>query len=168
MDGQQMLKHAIEHLNALGEDENWRASALLWTLVDPLPVITTVLGDSRPAKQFAANGDFFCPYCSNPVWRSKGESQCFAPFCESNPGLTPEALQAIRDKRAAREAEEAERKRNHEWAMERIRKDAEQRDREETDAIRYAHTFGACVPCLVKSRYRKFIVHRTVCPSQAA
>ena len=120
--------------------------------------VQSVLGEERYSNYFYGDGSFNCPFCSNPIVYP--QTVCTCPFCIANPFMPVASAQAIVDKAEKEKKEREERERNHRWAMERIRKDHEQRQIEEDDSIRYARTFGACLHCLAKSRFRKFIVHR--------
>ncbi len=165
---QQFLRRAIARLNELGGEDNWRASRVLWPLVTPVPIVTTVLGDSRAATDFAADGDFMCPYCTSPIFRSRGQKACENPACDANPGYTPETLTRVRAKREAEEKERAEWRRNHTLAMERIQRENDARRAWEQEQVAEARKRGACLRCLFQPGYQcvKFIKHRGLCPKE--
>ena len=125
--------------------------------------ITTVLGDSRPASRYYEDGSFDCPYCWAAV--ISPATTCPNPGCESSPYWTPEKLAASRAKDEAKRIEEAQRKRNHEWAMERIQEDKRTRAAWREEQIEIAKVKGTCLRCLIDNYDRvKFIKHRGICP----
>ncbi len=169
--GQHILARVIARLNDYDTDEGFRAAALLWVLIEPVPVVTTVLGDSRSATYFYGNGDYACPFkCGAAICRSLGETTCKNPGCEAHPGLTPDTLQRLREKKRIEREVVATRQRNHEAALQRIRDDnvrrAEWRAAQRAECIRR----GACLDCLFRLGYErvKFKKHRKGCPKARA
>ena len=129
--------------------------------------LRTILGDERIVRQMWPDGSFTCPFCGSAVRAT--ERPCPNPWCDASPYYSAERLQAERDKRAARENEEYQRKRNHAWAMERITREREERDQLYTDVRATAEQRGACVRCALHSlRYgaqeAKYTKHRNGCP----
>lgn len=168
VDSQDMLRRVIARLNAWDTQAGWDAAQLLWPLITPVPIVSTVLGDSRPATRFAANGDYFCPFCTNPVWRSKGENTCQNPGCDAFPMWDLEKLKIHRAHREKLEAEQTERQRTHEWGMQRIRDEQEARRKFRAEKIAEAIQRGTCLNCLFYNYRVKFIKHRGPCPKERA
>ena len=127
-------------------------------------IVTTVLGESREAKDVYPDGSFNCPFCWYAV--QAPNTQCANPWCQAHPSWTPEALRIHLAKIAAQQAEEDQRKRNHELAMQRIAEDNQAR-REREDAERAeVIAKGACLRCW--ARNGKIIKHRAECPRERA
>lgn len=156
-----ILTHAIGHLSSgtLGVPEI-DAKKTLSLCLGKLGFgrVQSVLGEERTSSYFFGDGSFDCPFCSNPIVYP--QTVCTCPFCIANPFMSVQSAQSLVDKANKETREREEREWNHRQAMQRIREDREQNEREIDDTIRYARTFGACIQCLAKSRYRKFIVHR--------
>lgn len=126
--------------------------------------ITTVLGDSRPVQRFYEDGSFDCPWCGSAVVFPK--RQCENPACDSCKYWTESALLERREREAARLAEEARRKRDHELTMERIKEEKARRLAWQKEQFAEAEKRGACLHCLFLPGWERvrFVKHRKTCP----
>ena len=137
--------------------------------------VSDALGNTRPVIDSWPDGSYSCPWCASAVTpeHSPHFPQCENPGCPAGYWMRPDLLREQYAKREAQEAEEARRKANHEWAMRRIREENEARDIRIREAVAHAREIGACVPCLLRDRYRleygapRFVKHRKACPLAA-
>jgi hypothetical protein len=137
--------------------------------MSPTPVVErviTVLGDSRPVTRTYGDGSVDCPYCVAAIIYPATE--CSNPACDSSKYWTPAALQERRDREAARLAEEARRKRDHAWAMQRAEEDRILHEQWRKDQVAEAIKRGACLLCLFLPGWDrvKFVKHRKPCPKR--
>lgn len=168
MNGQDLLRRTIARLNAWETDEGWRASGVLWALIEPVPTVTTVLLDTRPATHFYGNGDYDCPFCTNAILRTEGQSTCQNPFCDANCLWEPAKLQAARDKRAVEQREREDRHRTINYRIQQAEADRERHEEWRKFQVAEAKRRGACLNCLFQSGWErvKFIKHRNLCPKE--
>jgi hypothetical protein len=133
--------------------------------------VRTVLGDTRPAVRWYADGSADCPYCGTPLASERGEvagGTCCNPWCDAHPGYAPERLAAEREKRAAQAREraaEAERARwRTEYAAQRVAEHQAWLDATYAEARRR----GACLACVIAPGWERarFVRHRRpgACP----
>ena len=139
-------------------------------------IVTDVWGRTREAAVYPEAYDgadgFCCPFCQSvTVQRTTprlGWPRCDNPWCEAAilpQDPTADVARALWLERAHDEAlrleDDARRKREHTYAMERIRQDNEARARETTRRAEQARQVGQCVRCAVADYYRpRFIKHR--------
>jgi len=126
---------------------------------------TDVLGHTRDVARHYPDGSWDCPFCSHPVIVPR--DMCENPWCVAHPAMPHAAARTVYAAEAARAADEAYRKRNHEAAMARIAEEQTRRQREAEAIDSEAEARGACRRCAHKAaRYGapKYIRHRGPCP----
>ncbi len=125
-------------------------------------------GQQLNAESYAKQGEAYeiqpYPQYMARTWERR---ECGNPACVT--GMNAELLAATRQRIADREAEEARRKRDHEWAMESIRQSREAESRLWDEVSAKARDAGQCVSCLRASYWQsrpKFTRHRDAanCP----
>ena len=135
-----------------------------------MTTIVDVLNRERPITRTYPDRSFDCPFCAAAV--IVPAPRCENPCCPAsaaamaNPACAP-AFQQKLDQEEARQREQEERKRNHEWTMSRIKEDNEARDTWISEQYGEARQRGTCLACLKPDPFRRvarFVKHRSVCP----
>jgi len=132
-----------------------------------------VLGREREIAQTFPDGSFTCPFCAAAVITPA--ERCKNPGCPASTYAiaNPACAETFREKIAAearRQAEERERRLNHERAMTRITEDNARHEAWRAEQIAEATRRGACLRCLFAPGWErvKFVRHRGgVCPKVA-
>lgn len=138
-------------------------------------------GEARPIERVWPDGSYECPWCHYSVAADAagcGNPNCFALVGSSY--WTAERIAARRAEQAARAAEEARRKRDHELALERIAAERQERLDKWAVVAAEAERRGACLACLRASAWEsfgnpwnppdrpdgraRFVKHRGACP----
>jgi len=135
---------------------------------DPASTVTDNTGETRAIEKIYEDGSYNCPFCNYAVFPPpRGTGRCENPACSMN--ISAARAHEMKAAHEARQREEADRKRNHEYAMKRIAEERSAREQHTHDVIAEARSRGACVDCALKSiRYYgskpKFTKHRGACP----
>lgn len=144
--------------------------------------VRSVLGDTRVAQVNPGDGFpwFNCPFCGYAVYAGdpcpdhvalddvSRDGICRHPWCIANPAMPVDAARITRGEAILREMTDAERRRNHFWAMQRIEDNRAAEAEQRREQIAEATRRGACVACLFQSGRVKFIRHRGACPRARA
>lgn len=151
--------------------------------------VRSVLGDIRVAEinpgPVDRKGVYFpwitCPFCGSGVYLQEApphehaspssiahDGRCNNPCCPANPATPLDAARVARGEAIVREMEDAERRRNHEAAMRRIRDERSARQAA-WDALRASVVeAGGCVGCawhaFDRLGKRRVVRHRGPCP----
>ena len=126
-------------------------------------MIANVLGEEKEVTQYYGDGSYDCPHCHYPVRADEGLGPCRNPWCLANPGVPVEWAKKQQAEWTEKAQKEAERRRNHELAMERIAEWKQVEGELRTEKLERAKAEGYCLRCLVKSSFRKQVRHRHGC-----
>ena len=132
--------------------------------------ITNVLGEARPVCSIWPDGSYSCPWCAYAVHGSDN-GVCQNPACWAGRWAHVDWVRDAKAKAEKRAQEEAERKRNHEWAMERIRRENEERNQRRAEFAAKVREAKGCWRCSIEpDRYGsgegKIKRHRGICPKE--
>jgi hypothetical protein len=129
-------------------------------------VVVDALGRELVVIQAYPDGSYNCPSCHYAV--QAHEPHCQNPACFTRPGY-PAADQAKREaEEVERKRAEAQRRRDHELAIQRHDDEVKRRLARDREIIAAAEASGACVRCALESvrygRPLKLTKHRKACP----